>query len=307
MSELNVDRRFGQVINYYLDLAASGAHSPTGEPRTEKYLRTSRGLADSHIPGDVRQERFLGLDLQRLQHLLDEAAVRSEKAAVGLRRFLHDLDTFAAHIGLLPEPRTKELRVPGAWRRERLLDDRALGTAWTALIRCSDAGTLPSRISCLATLVSAATLQPIGSVLDLRRDWLTPVGWIRHDTGHQVYAPALVRPWLELAIDKGDRAHGEGGTPLVFPSAGKGAQPDLPISLETVHDMCKLALDDVAKPQDLAFTGLQRLRESGAGVFADRIAGPCRGAPDAAHLAILDAWTGQLEELRKSSEAKRWR
>lgn len=155
---------------------------------------------------------------------------------------------------------------------------------------CSDPNRAPLRAGARGQAASQAVWY-----LDHRNRKPSPATWLR-DAG---CACTLTQPSSVLC--------GDAGTRFVFPSAGKHSQTDAPISTDTVHDPGCLVPDDAAKPRDLAFMDLQRLRDGGMGAFANRSGGACRSAPDVAHLAIVDAWVGQLDDFRKSSEVSCWR
>ncbi len=314
MQNQNANSTLGHIINWYLDCAADGNHSSSGIPKTDNYLRTHRSLADHHIEGSIRRRRFVDIDVPQMQSIIDQAAaVNADSAAKGLHGFFTDLDKFAVFKGVLEKPRTKKLLSPQVTRKARVLTDDDLAYAWEALLRNKDAGGLPTRLSCLAVLVSSITLQPLADVLSLRTDWLKQdmSGWVEPEAPHHVYLPTQGRAFIQAAIEIGKLAHQEEPTDFVFPSVGPRSSPDLKFSISQVHDVCGLVLDrGKTKAQDLAYTGAETLRVQGGEGFSsliDRIVEFCPEEPQAAQIAILNAWADRLETLRKNASAVRWR
>ncbi|WP_148640246.1 hypothetical protein [Aureimonas sp. AU20] len=314
MQNQNANSTLGQIINWYLDCAADGQHSSSGIPKTDNYLRTHRSLVDHHIEGATRRRRFVDIDVPQMQALIDQAAgANADSAAKGLHGFFTDLDKFAVFKGLLEKTRTKKLLSPQVTRKARVLSVDELAYAWEALLRNRSAGGLPTRLSCLAVLISTMTLQPLSNVLKLRKDWLKEGlnSWIEPDVPHHVYVPSQGVPFIQSAIEIGELVHQEPKTDFVFPSVGPRSSSDLSFSISQVHDVCGLVLDrGKIKAQDLLVTGAEGLRAQGGDNFStliDRIMAFCHDAPEGTQIAIVNAWADRLENLRKNASAARWR
>jgi integrase len=241
-----------------------------------------------------------------MQAVIDDAAASgSEKAASRLKDVFANVDKFAVQRGVLSSTRTKRLLAPHVSKAPTVLSDQAFKAAWEALSFCGDGGAVIDRAPCLAILLSAATLQPLGKLVQLRR---SEVDFERqflfsNDPIKHVHLSDIAVDLIRKAIDLGDFSHREVRTEYVLASGGPKRDPARPVSYSLASEVVRSVLDKSATPHDLRQTGIASLQALGGedlrGLVTRLSDGGSDAIPDTLHVALLDGWAERIRQMTK--------
>lgn len=309
--------KVGQIINWYLDCAADGNQSTEGTPKSPENLRILKSVAEHHTPGAFRSRRFAELTASDMQIVIDDAAADgAEGAAFRLKTFFVDIEKFAMRKGVISKMRTHKLVSPTNCRKDRPLSEREFAEAWRAYRLYAEGGPVVSRGACWLILLSGTTLQPMHTLLSMRRAeidfdrrlWVSP----RADgSKHYVHLTDLALELVRSAIELGDFSNRTVPTELVFPENGLKGDPAKTCSYSTAFDVTEKVLPRAnVKPLDLRQTGLAELYKMGGEPFwsvLEIISGECLETLTAEQIAISEAWTSRITAMLTKIEAARWR
>ncbi len=296
------DRPVGQIINWYLVHASKEAESEPSRIDLPT-LKRKWAAADQHLGQEFRARPFSEVSTIEMQGVIDDVAAKSERSAQWIRRILSDVDEFAVRHGLIGGVRTKRLLAPTGSEAPRILDDAGFRRTWETLWYCGTGGALIDRAPCLAMLLSAVTLQPLGQLITMRRDEVDAAQklWTRaHPVGY-AYLSDLAFEIIAEAIHAGDIAHRGGAPEYVFVSAGPKRDPRRPMSYSFSFDVVRRHVSKTATPHDLQQTGIHKLRGLGGddlkALVRSLIRGNLETVPDGAAVALLDGWAAYIRQI----------
>lgn len=306
MQRAESDSSVSQVINWYLVQAGKGGHRDSREPENEAKLKSQWRMSAEHLSRDFRVRPFKDLNALEMQSMIDNtAASGAENAANWLREIFEDVDKFAVRQGVIPGVRAKRLMSPNAHKDPKPLNDAAFKNAWEALSYCGNGGAMVDRGPCLAILLSGVTLQPLGSLISMRRGDVDAERklWVSSDPSRYVYLSDLALDLISKAIELGDLIHREAKTAFVFPSGGPKRDAERPLSFSLTFDVMRRYVDKVATPHDLRQTGLASLKGLGGEELKALVkaisSGGLETVPNGMQVALIEGWAERVRDITK--------
>lgn len=306
----NDDARVSQIINWYFVQAEKGGHRDSGEAEDKSDLKTQRNMVYQYVGDSFLESRFAALSTVDMQVIIDDtAASGSEKAASWLRTIFSNVDKFAVRQGVIESVRTKRLQAPSIGKEPTALSDAVLKGTWETLSYAASGAATADRGACLAVMLSGVTLQPLGSLLFMRRSEVDVVSklWVGGNPVRYVHLSTLALDLVAQAIELGDLIHREQPADYVLASAGPQRSPDRPLSYSSTFDSVQRLVGKKATPHDVRLTAVENLRALGGDELRSLVktfaAGPTETPPDSIQIALLEGWSERIALLTQ----KTWR
>lgn len=306
METQNSDARTSRIINWYLVQAEKGGHRDSGEPEDKSDLKTQRNMCHQYVSQALLDRPFAELAAADMQLVIDDtAAGGAEKAASWLRTIFSNVDKFAVRQGVIPTVRTKRLVAPSVGKEPVALNDAAFKSTWETLSYGANGAATADRGSCLAVLLSAVTLQPLGSLIVMLRSEVDVEKklWVAGSPARYVYLSDLALSLINQAKQLGDLMHREVQAEYVLASTGPQRDPSRPLSYSSTFDVVQRLVGKKATPHDLRLTAIANLRVLGGEELKSLVkhvsAAPLEALPNATQIALLEGWADRIVQLTR--------
>lgn len=308
METQNSEARTSQIINWYLVQAEKGGHRDSGEPEDKSDLKTQRNMCHQYLSQEILERPFARLSTADMQLIIDEtAAGGAEKAASWLRTIFSNVDKFAVRQDVIPTVRTKRLVAPSVGKEPVALNDVVFKSTWETLSYGANGAATADRGSCLAVLISAVTLQPLGSLIVMLRSEVDVEKklWIAGSPARYVYLSDLALSLINQAKQLGDLMHRDVKTEYVLASAGPQRDPSRPLSYSSTFDAVQRLVGKKATPHDPRLTAIANLRALGGEELQSLVkqvsSAPLEMPPNATQIALLEGWAERIRQLTRRS------